>query len=324
MGGLTERLFTLVDLLQSRGRQTTEALARELGVSERTVRRDIVRLRGLDVQLDVTPGRHGGVALEPGSLLPALRFTDDETLALGLGLMLVRRSSAVGLDRATASASRRLSTVLGKHFRSRLEALEDVLVEPPVDRKGVETSPDSRLVLDLAESIKVRRSVELSYRSRKRDITERRVDPYGMVHFERFWYLAGYCHLREDVRVFRLDRIRNASPTRARFDVPTSFDAFEVVNRAIVSTPFPGTVTCRVRLGCSPVEASRLIPPATAMLEPLEDGVLLTVHYPAAKVGELALHLLGFPFEVEVLEPAMVREALVAVAERAMALAGRP
>jgi len=320
MDGLTGRLFELVDLLQTRERLTTETLARGLGVSERTVRRDIGRLRDLEIQVEVTPGRNGGISLEPGTLLPALRFTDDEALALGLGLQLVRRSPNVGLESATKSAAQRLSTTLSKRLRSRLEALE-VLTSPPVERRSQAAPPDSRLILDLAEAVRTRHSVELSYLSRQREITSRRVDPYGLVHLEHFWYLAGYCHLREGIRTFRLDRIRHAHPAAARFAAPADFDAVRVVGDAIAGTRFPGTVTCRVRLACSPVEASRHVPAATVMLEPLEDGVLLTVHYPSERLGQLALYLLGFPYEVEVVEPEELRDTLLKVAERAKQLA---
>lgn len=257
MDGLTGSLFELVDLLQTRERLTTETLARDLGVSERTVRRDIARLRDLEIQVEVVPGRNGGVSLEPGTLLPALRFTDDEALALGLGLQLVRRSPSVGLESAAKRAARRLSTTLSKRLRSRLEALGEVLTSPPVERRSQDTSPDSHLILDLAEAVRTRHSVELSYLSRQREITARRVDPYGLVHLEHFWYLAGYCHLREGIRTFRLDRVRHAHPAATRFEAPADFDAVKIVGDAIAGTRFPGTVTCRVRLGCSPVEASR-------------------------------------------------------------------
>ena len=323
MDGLTGRLFTLIDLLQSQERLTTETLARELAVSKRTVRRDLARLRDLEIQVEVTPGRNGGVTLEPGTLLPALRFTDGEALALGLGLQLVRRSPAVGLEQATKSAAKRLSTTLSERLRQRLEALRDVLVTPPVDESNPNNPLASSLVLDLAEAVKARRSVELSYRSRQQTITSRRVDPYGLVNFEHYWYLAGYCCLRKGVRIFRLDRIRNAHVLDVSFNLPEAFDALKAVTEAIAGTRFPGTVTCRVRLACNPVEASRLIPPATVLLEPEAQGVLMTSHYPLESLEQFALYLLGFPFRVEVLGPRELRSALRMVAERAAKLANR-
>ena len=321
MNGLTGRLFDLVDLLRGQGQITTEGLAQALGVSERTVRRDLARLRELELQVNVTPGRNGGVALEPGTLLPALRFTDDEALALGLGLQLVQRSDAVELEAATKSALKRLSNVLSERTRFRLGALAEALIAPADE--GEATPLASSLVLDLAEAVKARRRVLLSYRSRRSDVTSRHVDPYGLVRLERYWYVAGYCHLREGVRIFRLDRVRHMQLEQNTFIRPEAFDAFAVVSEAIAGTPFPDTVTCQVRLACSPVEASRRVPAATVMLEPQGDGTLLTVHYPSERLEGLALFLLEFPFDLEVLEPLGLRRAFLVVAERAVRLANR-
>jgi predicted DNA-binding transcriptional regulator YafY len=141
------------------------------------------------------------------------------------------------------------------------------------------------------------------------------------VHLERYWYLAGYCHLRQDVRVFRLDRVRRSRTTEAGFVPPTDFDALRVVSRAIAGTSFPGAVTCEVMLDCSIVEASRLIPEAAVTLEPEEDGVLLRAHVSPERLGEIALYLLRFPFEVRVLGPQLLREALLRLSQRAASLA---
>ncbi len=321
MESLTGRLFKMVDLLQSTQRLTTKELARQLGVSERTVSRDVGRLQDLELPVDVTPGRQGGVSLAPGALLPALRFTDDEALALGYGLLLARRSGSVALGRGSQSASGRLGKVLSSGSRQRLEALTTVS-ELPLERTHP-TTVTSRVVLDLAEAVKTNRQVELSYRSRRGEITSRNLDPYGMVRLEHFWYVAGYCHLRQDVRIFRLDRIRRVHLTQRRFDAPEVFDTLQVVGKAIAETPLPGTITCRVRLHCTLVEASRFIPAATVMLEPVDQGVLMTTHYPFETLERLALTLLGFPFEAQALEPTELQDALVRVAAKAVKLANQ-
>lgn len=320
MNGLTGRLLKLADLLQSHTRLTTAAIAERLGVSERTVRRDLARLQELELNVEVTPGRGGGVTLQPGSLLPALRFTDDEALALGFGLLLAGRAEGVALGQAPESASKRLGGVLGERLKGRLEALARVLREPSTEQqKAVPVA--SSLIFDLAEATASRRQLELSYRASRGEVTERRVDPYGLVRLERYWYLSGYCYLRQDVRVFRLDRVRRARATEANFIPPTNFDALGVVSQAIAGTSFPGAVTCEVILDCSIVEASRLIPEAAVTLEPEEDSVLLRVHVLPGQLREIALYLLGFPFEVRVLRPQPLREALLRLSQRAAALA---
>lgn len=320
MNGLTGRLLKLADLLQGHTRLTTAEIAARLGVSEKTVRRDVARLQDLELSVEVTPGRGGGVTLQPGSLLPALRFTDDEALALGLGLLLAGRAEGVALGRAPESASIRLGSVLGERLRGRLEALGQALSEPPSEHREAAPVPSS-LVFDLAEAAALQRQLELSYRAAQGEITERRVNPYGLVHLERYWYLAGYCHLRQDVRVFRLDRVRRSRTTEASFVPPADFNALGVVSRAIAGTSFPGAVTCHVVLNCSIVEASRLIPEAAVTLDPEEDGVLLRVHVSPERLSEIALYLLGFPFGVRVLRPQLLHEALLRLSQRAAALA---
>lgn len=321
MESLTGRLFKIVDLLQSTQRLTTGELAHRLGVSERTISRDIGRLQELELPVEVTPGRQGGVSLTPGALLPALHFTDDETLALGYGLLLARRSGSVALGRATQSASERLGTVLSGRLRQRLEALSTTLTELPLEKGDALVT--SGVVFDLAEAVKTHRQVELSYRSRRGEVTSRNLDPYGMVRLERFWYVAGYCHLRRDVRIFRLDRIRQVHLTQTCFGTLKGFDALRLVGDAIAETPLPGTISCRIHLRCTLIEASRSIPAATVMLEPVDQGVLMTTHYPHETLERLALILLGFPFDTRVLEPTELRDALVRVAARAMKLASQ-
>ncbi len=324
--GLTGRLFRLADLLQSHKRLTTAELAQRLGVSERTVRRDVARLQGLELSVEVTPGRGGGVSLTPGALLPALRFTDDEALALGFGLMLAGRAEGVSLGSATESAFARLGSVLGERLKGRLAALGEVLSEPPFGGMGgatIDTTVESSLVLDLAEAASARWLLELSYRASKGEITTRRVEPYGLVHLNGYWYLTGYCHLRQDVRVFRLDRMRYAQALTETFVPPTDFDPLEAVSRAIAGTTFPGAVTCEVFLGCSVVEASRLVPAGAVLLEPEAAGVLLRVHVPPKKLSQIALYLLGFPFGVRVVGPEALRAALGEVSRRASALGAK-
>ena len=322
MEGLTGRLFRLADLLQAHGRLTTRELAERLGVSERTVRRDVARLQDLELPVEVTTGRRGGVSLTPGSLLPALRFTDDEALALGFGLMLARRAEGVALSSAAERAFNRLGGVLGERLRVRLAALGEVLSEPSNEASTAPPTAaavESGLLLDVAEAAAARRPLELSYRT-KGSVTTRRVEPYGLVHLNGFWYLPGYCHLRQAVRVFRLDRVRYAHALSGTFAPPADFDALDTVGRVIAGTPFPGAVTCHVYLGCSVVEASRLIPAGAVLLEPEDVGMTLRFHVPPKKLLEVALYLLGFPYEVRVIGPEALREALGAVSQRALVL----
>lgn len=307
------RLFALVDLLQSRGRATTPELARHLGVSERTLRRDLGRLRELDIPVEVNPGRAGGVSLPPGSLLPPLRFTDDELLALVLGVNLVSQTGDATLERASSRAVRRLQ-VLTEGTRTRLEALDHALALGP---PGVSSSNVASLtVLELAEAVHQRRTLELRYASRGQ-ASLRRVDPYGLARLYGRWYLVGYCHLRRDLRTFRLDRIRSFVGGAESFVRPEGLDAFDEIARSVALAQRP--VRCQVRLFVSMERASRLLPGTDALLEPDPQGVLLTVRAHADYLEHVALELLGMFCKLEILEPPELKKAFVALGERATA-----
>lgn len=324
MVALTARLNALVDELQGGRRRTMAELAERLGVSERTVRRDIERLQLAGVPVEVSLGRLGGVSLPPGSLLTALRFTDDEALALGFGLVLVRRLAGPELSHAADGAARRLSGVLGDAVRQRIEALRASVAAAPLGPNARTATPpdvESRIVLDLAEAVREKRCVHLEYRSFGGDFTSRWVEPYGMVNFEGKWYVAGYCRLRNDMRVFRIDRIRSARPGGPPFEAPVGFDGLRVVTESIASAPFPDTVPCVLSLDCELATATRLLPAGMVSLVSEGDRVRATMQENLDDLEALALRVLRLPVGFEVLGPPSFREAFARVAARAAGVA---
>lgn len=298
-GNLPKRLFDLVEALQGSGRRTTVDLAERLGVSERTIRRDLLRLQDLDVLVDVRPGRGGGVRLEAGTLLPALRFTDDELLALVVGLKQAADGSDPTLERAAARALARLETVLSSSTRERLQALQQALA--PNYPATTAVPVPSEHIFTLAEAARKHVRVEIGYRSNDA-ITRRRVDPYGLVRLGP-WYMVGHCHLRNDLRTFRLDRVRNVNLTDDTFDRPDGFDAFRHVARSIALAPGHGNVLCHAVLDTDLETASRFVPLTTVALEPGEEGVRLTVRTRAEDLDWIAFHLQRMPWGVRVEGP---------------------
>jgi predicted DNA-binding transcriptional regulator YafY len=323
MDDATGRIFRLVDLLQSRGRMTTADLAEHLRVSERTVRRDLVRLHELDVPVTVSPGRRGGVSVEPGALLAPLRFTDAELLALLLGVRAIGPTADAALAKAAGSALRRIESVMTPRARARAQALNEVLAAAPAPPEPSGASADSERILEMAEAIHACRRVRLRYASATGAETNRAIDPYGLVHIGN-WYVAAHCHLRRDLRTFRLDRVRGFVLTDERFDPPEGFDAFATVASSIAQAPAVGTIVCRVRLTADLETASRSVPPAVVVLEPDGEGVLLSVRAYPDELERIALHLLRMPWPVEVLGPDDLRAALRRVGERALVWAGAP
>ena len=326
---LPRRLFQLVEAMQGNRRHTTATLAAQLGVSERTIRRDLGRLQDLDLPVDSRPGRNGGVTLPSGALLPSLRFTDDELLALVLSLRQATSGEDSELQHAATTALRRLETVLSPVTRERIGALQRALAPGRRSDKAPVPVP-SQHVFALAEAIDKKRRIHISYRSpgefplnddpaTERSspvITLRQVDPYGLARVGP-WYLVAFCHLRQDLRTFRVDRIRNVAPTDESFVRPTAFDAYRHVTESIAMAPGQGSLICRALLGTDMETASRLTPLTTVVLEPVPHGVRLSVRLASDEMFWFVTLLLRFPFSVKIEGPQELLAAAHRAAERA-------
>jgi predicted DNA-binding transcriptional regulator YafY len=316
--GFTQRIFALIDVLQTGGPTTTAELARRLDVSERTVRRDLVRLHDLDLPITAKPGRGGGVSVEPGALLAPLRFTDGELVALGIALRTMVPTEDPALGAAAKRALKRLEGVMTPRARARTQALQGAIRSPSAATEAIGAPVESAHFLDAADAIHSRRRVALRYASPSGPVTQRRIDPYGLVRFDH-WYLAAYCHLRGGMRTFRIDRVRGLDLTDETFDAPPNVDAFSMVASSLAQAPIPNTVVCQVHLATDMERASRLVPPAMVVLEPDGDGVMLSVRARPDEFERIALHLLGLPCAFEIRGPDLLRVALRAVGERALA-----
>lgn len=325
---LPKRLFDLVDALQGSRRHTTASLAAQLGVSQRTVRRDLARLQDLDLPVNSRPGRNGGVELPSGALLPSLRFTDDELLSLVVSLQHAETAEEPQLRQAATRALERLETVLSPTTKGRLRALQRAL--SPGRPEGRPVPAPSEHVFALAEAIDQQRRIEISYRSpgdaaaddtsaTRPTITRRQVDPYGLARLGP-WYLVAYCHLREDLRTFRVDRIRSVALTGATFVRPEGFDAYRRVAESIAMAPGQGSVVCRALLGTDIQTASRLVPLATVVLEPVASGVRLSVRIHANDVHWFVSQLLRLSCPVSIEGPPELQAAAELLANRAAKL----
>jgi predicted DNA-binding transcriptional regulator YafY len=321
MNGLTDRLFAMVDLLRGQKQLTTQALAEHFGVSERTIRRDLTRLQDLEVEVETLPGRGGGVTLGRGSLLPALRFTDDEALVLALGLKQAQRTQKPKLAKAAESAFKRLEHVLSESLGERIDSVLQTLETETSNAALRIDKVESRTMLDISQAVQGCERLEVRYHSHGSGFTYRNLDPYGIVYLNNNWYVAGYCHLRKDVRTFRLDRLEILKPTGETFKPPKNFNAFKTISESLAQAQFPGSVPCRVLLQTNLAEASKYIPAYVATLEPQQEGVMLTVMAHPEWFGRVAVYLLEFPFPVKVLEPDGLKEELETLAKRARKLA---
>lgn len=234
-----------------------------------------------------------------------MRFTDDEALVLALGLKRAQRTENPQLAKAAESAL------------NRLEAVLQVTAETAPE---LDTGLTSSTLLDVAEAVQRRRRLEVRYRSRRGGFTYRKLDPYGVVHVNQHWYVTSYCHLREDTRVFRLDRLEVLHVSDESFVVPKAFDALSVVSSSLAQAPFPGSVICRIWLNATPEEVSRNIPGYAATFEPQDTGVILSVVAHPDWFDQVVWYLLDFPAAIKVIEPPALQEAFATLSRRAETL----
>ena len=313
----TTRVLAVLELLQSRGRLRGAELAERLEVDGRPVRRYITMLQDLGVPIEAERGRHGAYRLRPGFKLPPLMFSDEEALAIVLGLLAARRLGLAVAGPAVEGALAKVERALPPELRGRVQAVQDTLT---LDLPPAEAPPAGDTVVTFGAGAQQGRRVWLRYRSWSGGAdTERVIDPYGLVYRTGRWYAVGFCHLRGDLRVFRLDRVLGAELRDEGFARPPDFDSLAYVLHALATTP--GAWVVEVLLETTLAEARRWVSPALATLEEAPGGVVLCCH-----VGDLdwiARFLAGLPWPLVVRRPTELRETLRGLAARVAALAER-
>lgn len=263
----TARVLALLEILQSGGIRTVGDLADRLGVDERTVRRYVAHLLELDVPVVSVRGRYGGYRLGPGYRLPPLMLTDDEAVAVLVGLVNGPQSG-VGASRAAAeSATAKIRRVLPRPLAARLGALHNTAHFPGRSHPG--PAAEIAVLLLVAEAAHDRRTLEIVHAGRDGRITKRTVQPYGLVAHAGHWYLTGNDTLRQEVRTFRLDRVTAAKLGSVTFTVPANFRPQDEVLGALARTPWHHLVSVKVHADPDAIQ-SRL-PPGLATVTPLTD-----------------------------------------------------
>ncbi|MES2346412.1 MAG: YafY family protein [Pseudomonadota bacterium] len=293
----TTRVLAVLELLQTHGRMSGADMAGRLQVDGRTLRRYIVMLEQIGIPITTERGRHGGYALMPGFKLPPMMFTDDEALALSLGLLAARGLGLAEAAPAVASAQAKLERIM------------------PAGQAGAE--PNNAALSALSVAAKARRRVHLRYRAGGAD-TERDFDPYGLAYYAGYWYTVGHCYLRRDLRTFRLDRVLAVEPANGGFTLPPGFDALEHLRLSVAA--LPRKFAARILLHTDLATARRSMMDTIGLFEQTGDGVLL--HNQSDELGWLARQLAAAPFDITVLEPPELRAELGAVAARLLRAAG--
>jgi len=312
----TQRVLAVLELLQSQGRINGPELARRVGVDERTLRRYIAMLEELGIPIVAERGRFGGYALVAGFKLPPLVFTNDEALALAAGLLAARSLGLADAAPAVTGAQAKLQRVMPQALKRRLRAIDET-VALDLSRRSVPPEDNAALVT-LSTAAQARQRVHLRYRSREDLHTTREFDPYGLVWHGGRWYAVGHCHLRRDVRSFRLDRVVDVHALPANFGRPENFDALAHLSRSVATLPRAHAI--EVLLHTDLERARRETFDAIGVFTPEGGAVRLSAQ--ADDLDWFARELSRLSFDFSVLAPAALRAAVKRQSARLRRLAG--
>jgi predicted DNA-binding transcriptional regulator YafY len=340
MSGTSERLLSLLSLLQARRDWPGQVLAERLNVSPRTVRRDVERLRELGYPIAASKGPDGGYRLDVGVHLPPLLFDDEQAVALALALQMATAAGA-GVGEAAGRALATVRQVMPARLRHRIDSLQLTAV-----RAGGGRTPevDPAVLTALADAVRAREVLRFDYapgysadrtaetdRTAEADTAEipaelpppRRAEPHHVVSRHGRWYLLAWDLDRNDWRTYRIDRITPRTPTGPRF-TPRQIPGGDVA--AFVAARFKGsrgsdTWPCRGRVV--------LHAPAASVAPYIGDGTLEALGPDRCRLtagswswAGLAASIARYDVDFEVLDPPPLREAFAGLARRCSTGAG--
>ncbi|GAA0234753.1 YafY family protein [Cryptosporangium japonicum] len=298
----TARVLSLLELLQSGGLRTVAELADRLDVDERTVRRYVQHLVDLDVPVESVRGRYGGYRLARGHRLPPLMFSEDEALAVLLGLATARTA---GTAQETARA--KLRRVLPAPLARRLDAvLESVSWTAPV----AAPAPDSEVLLPLAAAVRDHQPVRLDYTAADGRRGDRTFHPHALVVHNDHWYVTG-TDAGQD-RTLRLDRIGSVRTLPGTFEPPEPHDPAERLLHRLATVPYRHHVRLRVRATAARVRGR--LPAGLAIVEDHGDHLDVELRVESLDWLPAVLASLDAPFTIE--QPAELRDRVAAFADR--------
>jgi predicted DNA-binding transcriptional regulator YafY len=322
------RLLTLLSLLQSRPDWTGSELAGRLGVSARTVRNDISRLRELGYPVDAVQGPAGHYRLGVGAALPPLLLDDEEAVAIAVGL----RSGAgvAGIRDSSARALAKLERVLPHRLRRSVEAISATISHGPENTSTDAPDPevDPALLSTLAAAIRDRISVRFDYHDPARDSpagvgSPRLVEPYRLVSWQRRWYLVAREPGRGAWRVLRIDWIALRTPGGPRFGrTPPPDDYTDLVLREVASTGW--NVRARIAVAAPAEAVLARINPTVGVVETVDDrnSILVTG---ADSLATVAAYVGMLDLDFRIAEPPELVTYIRRVGERYLrATAGAP
>lgn len=294
------RVLELLSLLQNRRHWSGGELSERLEVSARTLRRDVERLRDMGYPVEARRGVDGGYRLAPGAVLPPLVLTDEEAVALAVGLQAaVQSGSVVGIEESSVRALSKVVQVMPPGLRRQVDALVAMTV-PAVGHADL-PSVDPVVLTSVARACRDGERLTFAYTARAGEQSDRHVDPHRLVLLGRRWYLVAWDLERVDWRTFRVDRLDDARGTGSHFpprELPAD-DAAQFVRRSIGNLPTRHAVEVLVH-GPDGVVRDRI--GRWAVVEALEGGRCL-VRMSSESLDWPVMTLSALELEFEVLAP---------------------
>ncbi|GAA1892801.1 helix-turn-helix transcriptional regulator [Streptantibioticus ferralitis] len=240
MANTSSRTLRLLSLLQTHRYWPGDELAERLGVSVRTLRRDIDRLRELGYPVEAQRGVDGGYQLAAGAALPPLVIDDEEAIALAVGLQAAAQGAVEGIAESSVRVLAKVVQVMPARLRHRVEALRAMTV--PAEWGGpARAGVDPGVLTEIALACRDSEQLRFSYTAADGRHTDRHVEPHRLVCLGRRWYLVAYDLTRHDWRTFRVDRLTAPHGTGSRFRprVLPAADAAEFVRASLDGLPRP-------------------------------------------------------------------------------------
>jgi predicted DNA-binding transcriptional regulator YafY len=310
----TARLLRLLDLLQSRPTWTGPQLADRLGVSTRSIRRDIEALRELGYPVQGGQGVGGGYRLGAGRGLPPLLLRDDEAVAVAVSLRLAAVGTVSGASEPALRTLAKLDQVMPPRLREQVRAIRDATVT----LGELTDQVDGDALLALARACRDRVRVRFGYAARSGAHSQRDVEPVQLVATGRRWYLMAFDLDRADWRTFRLDRLSELRPTTLRCPSREHPDPVAFVQAAVAHRGHSHQAL--VRFDCAAAVLRRRVPATAGIVEPLGRGKC-QLRSGADQLEWLAAYLVMLELPFEVLEPPELIDALRSLGHRMLAAA---
>ena len=306
------RLLRLLSLLQAHREWSGADLADRLGVTPRTVRRDVDRLRELGYPVNASPGTGGGYQLGAGAELPPLLLDDEEAVAVAVGLRTAAGQGIEGIGETSVRALAKLEQVLPNRLRRRVGALNTFTV--PMMR-APQAQVDPSVLTELAGACRDSERLRFEYRDHGGSATRRSVEPHRLVCTERRWYLVAWDLDRADWRTFRADRITPKPPHGPRFAprTPPAEDLAAYVSKGVSTHAYAAQAV--IRLHTSAELAAQVVGPSAGVLEAVDEKTCL-LRTGAASLDVLVIHVMLMGVDFEVVEPEELTEHIRTVRDR--------